>query len=134
MKNAVFDSTALLAYLFDGPGAETVAEYFKLALQDKKRIFICSVNWCEVMDRTLRAKGKPAWKTARSHLCDLPMEVEDTDLALSEAAAEFKAAHNISLAGAYAVALTKSKKAELVTGDPEFRSLEKTLTKITWLA
>lgn len=133
MKNAVFDSTALLAYLFDGPGAETVAEYFKLALQDKKRIFICSVNWCEVMDRTLRAKGKPAWKTARSHLRDLPMEVVDTDLALSEAAAEIKTAHKISLAGAYAAALTKSRKAELVTGDSDFEVFENFLNRIVWL-
>jgi ribonuclease VapC len=133
LKNTVFDSYALLAFIFDEPGAETVAETFKLALQDKKRIFITTVNWSEVMVITIRAKGKNAWKTVQSHLHDLPIEIVDADLALSEAAAEFKAAHKMSLADAYAAALTKIKKAELVTGDPEFRAVESLVKKIVWL-
>lgn len=133
MKNVVFDSYALLAFIFDEPGAETVSETFKQALTDKKRIYICTVNWAEVMYRTIRVKGKNAWKTVQSHLQDLPFEIVDADQALSEAAAEFKASHKMSLADAYAAALTKAKRAELMTGDPEFRSVEKSLNKIVWL-
>jgi predicted nucleic acid-binding protein len=33
--------------------------------------------------------------------------------------------HGLSLADAFAAALSKEKKAELVTGDPEFRALAK---------
>jgi stage V sporulation protein SpoVS len=36
------------------------------------------------------------------------------------------------LAGAFAAALAKHKKAEFVTGDPEFKSVEKEI-KINWL-
>ena len=36
------------------------------------------------------------------------------------------------LADAFAAALAKEKKAELVTGDPEFKPLEKEI-KINWL-
>jgi len=133
LKNVVFDSYALLAYLFDEPGAETVSETFKQALTDKKRIYISSVNWAEVMYRTIRVKGKNAWKSVHSHLQDLPFEIVDADQALSEAAAEFKANHKISLADAYAAALAKAKRAELMTGDPEFRSVEKSLNHIVWL-
>lgn len=133
MKNVVFDSYALLAFIFDEPGAETVSETFKQALTDKKRIYISSVNWAEVMYRTIRVKGKNAWKSVQSHLQDLPFEIVDADQALSEAAAEFKANHKMSLADAYAAALAKAKRAELMTGDPEFRSVENALSKIVWL-
>jgi predicted nucleic acid-binding protein len=47
-------------------------------------------------------------------------------------AADFKARHRLSLADAFAAALAKELKAELVTGDPEFKTLEKEL-KIHWL-
>lgn len=133
MKNAVFDSYALLAFIFDESGADVVADYFKLALEDKKRISICTVNWSEVMYRTLRAQGTGAWKRAQSHLLDLPIEIVDADRPLNEAAAEFKAAYKMSLADAFAAALTKSKKGELVTGNPEFRPLEGMLKGIVWL-
>ena len=40
--------------------------------------------------------------------------------------------NRFSLADAFAAALAKEKKAELVTGDPEFKALEKEI-KIHWL-
>ncbi|HVR34947.1 MAG TPA: PIN domain-containing protein [Methylomirabilota bacterium] len=40
--------------------------------------------------------------------------------------------HGLGLADAFAAALAKSKKAELVTADTEFKRLEKEL-KINWL-
>lgn len=133
MKNAVFDSYALLAFIFDESGADVVADYFKLALEDKKRISICTVNWSEVMYRTLRAQGTGTWRRAQSHLLDLPIEIVDADRPLSEAAAEFKAVYKMSLADAFAAALTKIKKAELVTGGLEFRVVDKVLKRIVWL-
>jgi predicted nucleic acid-binding protein len=47
-------------------------------------------------------------------------------------AADFRACHKISLDDAFAAALAKERKTELVTGDPEFRALEKEI-KINWL-
>lgn len=133
MKNVVFDSFALLSFVFNESGADLVADYLKKALEDKKKIFISTVNWSEVMYRVIRAQGGKAWKTAQSHLRDLPMEIVDADLALSEAAAEFKASNKMSLADAYAAALAKIKNAELVTGDAEFKPLEGILKSIVWL-
>jgi predicted nucleic acid-binding protein len=51
---------------------------------------------------------------------------------LADTAADFKTSHRISLADAFAVALAREKKSDLVTGDPEFKALEKEI-KITWL-
>ena len=44
-----------------------------------------------------------------------------------------KPEHKMSLADAFAAALAKTKKAELVTGDPEFKPLEGALKGIVWL-
>ena len=62
----------------------------------------------------------------------LPIDFHVTTRALADSAADFKARFKISLADAFAAALVKEKKAELVTGDPEFKPLEKEI-RITWL-
>jgi uncharacterized protein len=51
---------------------------------------------------------------------------------LADSTADFKARFKLSLADAFAAALAKEKKAELVTGDPEFKSLDQEI-KIHWL-
>jgi hypothetical protein len=62
-----------------------------------------------------------------------PIEFHAADRRLADVAAGFKARFKISLAEAFAAVLPKERKAELVTGDPEFRALEKEI-KIRWLA
>jgi predicted nucleic acid-binding protein len=62
----------------------------------------------------------------------LPIDFHSTSRGLADTAADFKARFKISLADAFAAALAKEKKAELITGDPEFKPLEKEI-KITWL-
>jgi predicted nucleic acid-binding protein len=47
-------------------------------------------------------------------------------------AADFKSRHKISYADAFAAALAKQRQAELVTGDPEFRTLDSEI-RIHWL-
>ena len=54
------------------------------------------------------------------------------DLTLARQAAIYKAMHKMSYADCFAAALAKVKNAELLTGDPEFKSLEKEV-KINWL-
>lgn len=61
-----------------------------------------------------------------------PIEIIDTDQPLTLEAEHFKARHKISFADAFAAGLAKQKKAELVTGDREFASLEDEI-KICWL-
>ncbi|NUM62341.1 MAG: PIN domain-containing protein, partial [Ignavibacteriaceae bacterium] len=47
-------------------------------------------------------------------------------------AAQYKAYHKVSYADAFAAALAKMKKAQLVTGDREFKVLEREI-KINWI-
>lgn len=133
MKNAVLDSFAVLAFLRNEAGADIVKDYFAKSLQKKKRLFICSVNWAEIGYTVIRRRGLSAWKLAQAHLQDFPIDIVETDPVITEQAAEFKAANKMSLADAYAAALTKVKRAELVTGDPEFQPLKNSLKEIVWL-
>jgi predicted nucleic acid-binding protein len=54
------------------------------------------------------------------------------DQLLAEIAGEFKAAKRMSLADCFAAALAKQRKADVATGDPEFKAVEDEI-KILWL-
>jgi predicted nucleic acid-binding protein len=56
----------------------------------------------------------------------------ETDLVLVRQATVFKATKRLSYADAFAAALAKIMKAELITGDPEFKAVEDEV-KIHWL-
>ena len=75
---------------------------------------------------------EPGTAEIARELPTLPIEFHAADHGLAELAADYKARFKISLADAFAAALAKDRKAELVTGDPEFEALEKEI-KITWL-
>ena len=73
-----------------------------------------------------------AWEAIARELPAAPIEFHPTSRRLADDAADFKARFKISLADAFAAALAKEKKGELITGDPEFKPLE-TEIKINWL-
>ena len=62
----------------------------------------------------------------------LPIEFRPADRPLADQAADFKTRFKLSLADAFAAALAKSRKAELVTGDIDFKQVEDEI-KIAWL-
>lgn len=132
MASQVLDSFALLAYLHDEDGAEFVQGLLEKASRRDAPMLMTEVNYAEVKYIVLRKDGHEAWKEVAASLGSLPVEFVPTTRALADAAADFKAGHRISLADAFAAALAKEKKAELITGDPEFKALEKEI-KIGWL-
>lgn len=126
------DASALLAMFFGQPGMEQVRDLFHKAADADKPMLISAVNWAEVLYKLERKHGKPGVETARQFERTMPLDVAPLDRELAEAAAHLKTAHDLGLADAFAAALAKSKKAELVTGDPEFKALEKEI-KVVWL-
>jgi ribonuclease VapC len=133
LRATVFDSYAVLALFFQEPGAERVKELLNEAAAAGRPILITTVNWAEVLYRVAREQGDPGVADAKRFEATMPVDVVTADLALAELAAEYKAAHTISLADAFAAALAKQKKAELITGDPAFKQVEGEPRKITWL-
>lgn len=132
MKTTVLDASAVLALFFDEPGAERVEHLIHLAVEADKPLLIAAVNWAEVLYKMQRKSGAQGLNGARDFERTMPLEVAPLDRELAESAAQLKTAHDLGLADAFAVALAKSKKAELVTADTEFKGLEKEI-KIVWL-
>jgi len=62
----------------------------------------------------------------------LPIEILSVDEQTVFAAAHIKAKHAISYADCFAVAAAIQENAILITGDPEFQSVE-TIVKVEWL-
>ncbi len=129
----VLDSYALLALLRDEPGAEIVAGLLERAGQQNRSVHMTEVNYAEVQYTIRRKDGETVWASIAGQLLAAPIEFHAADRRLADVAAGFKARFKISLADAFAAALAKERKAELVTADPEFRALEKEI-KIRWLA
>jgi ribonuclease VapC len=128
----VLDSYALLALLRDEPGGESVSRILERAGQRDQPVHMTEVNYAEVQYMIRRKDGDAAWATIAHELKAAPIEFHPVTRRLADLAAEFKARHKISLADAFAAALAKEKKVELVTGDPEFKALEKEI-KVVWL-
>ncbi|HXG47038.1 MAG TPA: PIN domain-containing protein, partial [Methylomirabilota bacterium] len=128
----VLDSFALLAYFRDEPGAEAMENLLVTAGKKDNPLHMTDVNYAEVEYSIVKKDGAEAWGEAAKILQGLPIDFHSTSRALADTAADLKARFKISLADAFAAALAKEKKADLVTGDPDFKPLEKEI-KIHWL-
>ena len=132
MAATVLDSHALLAFFRGEDTALAVKELLHKAVTADRPVHMTEVNYAEVKYVLLKKDGAEAWEQAASVLRGLPIEFHPILRPLADTAADFKARFKISLADAFAAALAKGNKAELVTGDPEFGPLEKEI-KIAWL-
>jgi len=132
MPAKVLDSFALIAYFRDEPGAETMEALLVSAGKKDNPLLMTDFNYAEVKYSVVRKDGAEAWVEAAKVLQGLPIDFHSTTRALADTAADFKARFKMSLADAFAAALAKDRSAELVTGDPEFKPLEREI-KIHWL-
>ena len=128
----VLDSFALLAFFRGEAGEEKVAALLERAGLRDEPLHMTEANYAEVKYIVIRKDGKDRWDEVAGELPALPIEFHPVTRALADVAADFKARYKLSLADAFAAALAKERKAELITGDPEFKALEKEI-KIGWL-
>ncbi len=131
----VLDSYALIGYLEN----ESFSDQVQLVLTNAKnrdfRLYIHVIHIGEVYYITLREQGRSLADLAYSRIKALPiMAIDRIDEELLLAAASLKAKHPLSYADAFAAALAMINNCPLLTGDPEFRSLEKQgIISIEWL-
>ena len=128
----VLDSYSLLAYIEGEPGAEKMIEMFRVARDSGLTLLLSVVNWGEVYYITLREAGRERAEEVAHLISTLPIEIIPADLELTKQAAEFKSSKRMSYADCFAAALAKLRRTELVTGDKDFRRVERDI-KIHWL-
>ena len=133
MATKVLDSWALIALFNEEPAADDVEKLLHAATGGRHTLLMHVVNWGEIYYTTMRRGGEAAAKSIAADVGQMPIDIVDvTTFDLVRQAAVFKATKKLSYADCFAAALAKIRRAEFVTGDPEFKTMEGEL-KIGWL-
>jgi predicted nucleic acid-binding protein len=136
MATTVLDAHALMVLFNDEPGAEEVERILRKAEKGNPRLLMSIVNWGEIYYSIMRGASQEIADSKSHEIAGMPLElvpVDSRDLELVRQAAIFKATKKMSYADCFAAALAKTCNAELVTGDSEFRVVERELKSIRWL-
>ncbi len=131
-KAMVLDSWAVIAYLEDEAAAEKVADIIADAHDDDIPLLMTVVNAAEVWYIVAREASASDADASIKQLRDLGIQFVDADWELAKAAGYFKSRNKMSFADCFAAALARDRKAQLATGDPEFKQVEAEIT-VNWL-
>lgn len=132
MRRCVLDSWALVAFFKNEPAADAVDAALISAAEGKSTLHLSLVNWGEIATAFERTGGVAVADAVLAEIDNLPIEVVPPSRELTRLAARYKARGGLSYADCFAAALAKERKAELLTGDPEFKVLAREI-KIGWL-
>ena len=132
----VLDSYALIGYLENESFSDQIQHALTQAKNGTFRLYFHAIHIGEVYYIILREQGQSMADLAYSRIKALPIKLIDRiDEELLLAAAGLKARYPISHADSFAAALAMISNCPLLTGDPEFRSLEKQgIISIEWLS
>ena len=128
----VLDSYALLVYLEKEPGFELVQKLLIDSSKGKINLFLSSINWGEIIYIVEREYGHKKSEEIIELLDTFPIEIVSIDTNFSRSAARFKAHNAMSFADCFAAALAEQKKCCVLTGDSEFKQVEKQI-QIKWI-
>ena len=132
-KKRLLDSYALLAYLNKEDGYEKVRAVLANAQQSSLPVLMNELNVGETYYIVYRKRGhEQAEYFLDTVLAGLPVSMISNDFNAVISAAKIKAQHALSFADCFAVATAQRENAVILTGDPEFKNVEK-LVKIDWL-
>jgi uncharacterized protein len=131
-KPRVLDSWAMMAFFENEPSADQVEKILIDAHATETPLLMSVVNVGELWYSITRAHSQADADKIVNELRALKVEFVDATWELTKQAAQFKAKGKIAYADCFAAALAKERKAELVTGDPEFKQVEGEV-KILWV-
>lgn len=122
--SVVFDSFALLTLFRKEKGYEEVMKYLS-SIDESHPGYLSVINLGEVYYITCRKQSKEKAELAMAAALQLQLDIIDADIQLTYQAAQLKSRYKLSYADAFAAALTIERKATLITGDAEFKALQK---------
>ena len=128
----VLDSFAMLAFLGGETGMEQVKDVLRLAAENRCKVIMSLINLGEVLYITEREVGLAQAQAALAVIEQLPLELIPVMQKEVLAAAHLKANYRISYADAFAIATAVEYNGTILTGDPEFETVEK-FVSVEWL-
>jgi len=132
-RKKLLDSYALLAYLNKEAGFEKVRSVLADAQKSGLPVLMNELNVGETYYILHRKRGhEQAEYFIDTVLAGLPISMISNDFNAVIAASKIKAQHALSFADCFAVATAQQENAVILTGDSEFKNVEK-FVKIDWL-
>ena len=128
----VLDSFAVLTYLKEENGWQKVKELFLKAEAKIILLYMNYINLGEVYYIAYRENGASVADRIFSLIKRWPIQFVGVAENIAIIAGRIKAENKLSYADAYVVATALHKRAKIVTGDPEFKSVE-AIVGIDWL-
>ena len=126
----VLDSFAMLAYFQAESGGPIVRDLVQAARDQTGTLFMSMINVGEMFYIALRRRGPQRAEEMLADFRALPITLCAATDERVLAAAHIKAEFALSYADAFAVGLARELDATLVTGDPEFESVEQQITML----
>ena len=123
MADTVLDTSAFLALLEQEPGADEVKRHIAAAIEGLAALHASFVSLTEVEYISTQERGQEIADARIADLRAMPIRWHHSDGAMCSAAAKLKAAHKLSFADSFVVALAQRLDATLVHKDPEMEAL-----------
>lgn len=129
VRRYVLDANALIGFFEDRKGtAGKIERLVGEALRQDLPLLMSAVNWGEVFYTACRRHGEAQARQAEARLQEMPIVVIAVDRERASRAAALKQEHGLGYADAFAAELAMERSAWLVTADPEFSKVGKTLS------
>lgn len=133
MKSSyVFDSYALLKLFQKESGHEKIFKLLEEIRRKEETKYLNAMNLGEIIYTTKRAFGDQKKIQILANIERLDFKIIPVTNEMIFQAAEYKASFSISFADCFVLVTALMEKAAVVTGDPEFRKVDK-LAKIIWV-
>lgn len=133
MKAYVLDTNAVISYLDDEAGSDRIESILRSAESRSASVFMSAINLGEVFYITWTRKGESEAKRRLKQIIASPISIVPADVSETLKAAEVKAKFRCAYADAFAASLAISKRATLVTADPDFRKFGDKI-RVNWLS
>ncbi len=132
MASYVFDSFPLLKMFQKERGWQEIVRLLRHIHSKKRRKFLHIMNFAEIIYLVKKRFGEAEKMRVIATVHQLDFEIVSASDETVYQAAELKGTYPLSFGDSFALAAALQRRAILVTGDPEFRSVGN-LVKIQWI-
>jgi predicted nucleic acid-binding protein len=133
MKNYALDANALIAYMEGRHGSDKIETLFGAAESRTAALFMSVISLGEVFYCISKSDGEQQARLRLQQIVGSPIQITVADFSETMRAAELKAKYRCAYADAFAASLAISKRATLVTSDPDFKRFTDKI-KILWVS
>jgi predicted nucleic acid-binding protein len=128
-RQYVLDTNALIGFFEGRLGISgSVRKLLSEALQQDAPLLMSAVNWGEVFYMGWRYHGESKAREAETRLQEMPIAVIGVDRERASRAGAVKRRYGLGYADAFAAELAMEQRAWLVTADPEFSKVGRSLS------